>query len=360
MKNMNAMNTYKIAVINLGSTSTKIAYYENDEQVYQKNIKHSVQELSQFSDIREQMDYRYEKIADCFKENGTNLEEIDCIVSRGGNISPHSGGIYKITEKFFEEGISGDFGVHPAALGPGIALRVADKGPIAISVDPPTTDEFDKLARYSGIREIQRISSFQALNQRAAAKKYAAQNDKNYEKLNLIVVHMGGGISVVAHHNGRMIDGNNALDGDGPFSTNRAGGLPTGSLIDMCFSGKYTHKEMLRKINGEGGLISYVGESDVQIIEKRASEDEKCREVLEAMCYQVSKEIGGAATVLKGNVDAIVFTGGMANSNLLMEMIKERISFIAPICLLPGEFEMETLAQSALEVLKGNVEPKEL
>lgn len=354
------MKTYKIAVINLGSTSTKVAYYEGETQVCQENIKHSVKELEKFTDIKDQIDYRYAKINAYFKEKGIDLNSIDCIASRGGNISPHPGGVYKITKKFFEEGISGKYGSHPCGLGPGIALKIAEMGPKAISVDPPTTDEFNVLARYSGLAEIKRISSFQALNQRAVAKKYAKKAGKKYEDLNLIVVHMGGGISVVAHNRGQMTDGNNALDGDGPFSTNRAGGLPTGSLIDMCFSGKYTRDEVRRKINGTGGLISYVNETDIQIIEKRSAEEAKCKEVLEAMCYQVSKEIGGAAAVLNGEVDAIILTGGMANSRMLTDLIRQRVSFIANVHLFPGEYEMETLAKNALEVLEGKIKPKEL
>lgn len=355
------MEKYRIAVINFGSTSTKVAYYEDDTRIYVENLAHSAEELSQFSKIFDQLDYRYEKITDCFKERGIALEEMDCIASRCGNIAPRPGGVYKINEKMAKEAESGKYGVHPANLGPLIALKIAALGNmIPITADPPTTDEFNPLARYSGLPEIVRMSSFQALNQRAVGRKYAEQTGKKYEDLRLIICHMGGGISVVAHQNGKMTDANNALDGDGPFSTNRAGALPTGSLIDMCFSGEFTHEEMRRKINGKGGLIAYTGENDVKELTERAERDDQCAETLEAMCYQVTKEIGSAAAVLKGDVDAILISGGMANSEMLMKWIEERISFIAPVKLYPGEFEMETLAANGLRVLRGEIEPKEI
>lgn len=354
------MTEYRIGVINFGSTSTKVAYYENDRQMFVENIGHAAAELARFGDVFDQLEYRYEKIISCFRQHGIDVSELDCIASRGGNIAPRPGGVYKITRNMAEEAASGKYGVHPSNLGPSIALKIAEAGPLPVTCDPPTTDEFGPLARYSGIPEINRISSFQALNQRAVGKKHAELTGADYDKLNLIIAHMGGGISVVVHARGQMVDANNALDGDGPFSTNRAGGLPTGELIDLCFSGRYTHKEMRRRINGEGGLVAYVGENDVQLIEEKAENDEACREVLEAMCYQVSKEIGSAAAVVNGQVDAILISGGMANSRWLMQMIEEKVGFIAPVYLYPGEFEMETLAGNALAVLKGEVIPAEI
>lgn len=354
------MRKYRIGVINFGSTSTKVAYYEDNGVIFIENIKHEASELAHFKNVSEQLDYRYEKIMTCFAEHNIDVHDLDCIASRGGNMAPRTGGVYKITEAMAAEAASGKYGVHPSNLGPSIALKIAEHGVIPITCDPPTTDEFSNLARYSGIPEISRISSFQALNQRAVGNKHAERFGKKYEELNLIITHMGGGISVVVHNHGRMVDANNALDGDGPFSTNRAGSLPTGELIDLCFSGKYTHEEMRKKINGNGGLVAYVGENDVQIIEKRANDDPECKEVLEAMCYQVAKEIGSAATVVNGKVDAILISGGMANSEWLMQHISEKVNYIAPIYLYPGEFEMETLAKSALAVLNGEVTAKEI
>lgn len=354
------MTKYRIGVINFGSTSTKIAYYEDDKGVFVENIKHAASDLAKFKDVFEQLDYRYGKILECFKAHGIDVTTLDCIASRGGNMAPRPGGVYKITTSMAAEAASGKYGVHPSNLGPSIALKIAEKGPLPITCDPPTTDEFSNLARYSGIPEISRISSFQALNQRAVGKKHAEITGTDYENLNLIITHMGGGISIVVHNHGKMVDANNALDGDGPFSTNRAGALPTGELIDLCFSGKYSHSEMRKRINGNGGLVAYVGENDVQIIEERAKNDIKSREVLEAMCYQIGKEIGAAATVVNGDVDAILISGGMANSDWLMQMIKEKVGFIAPIYLYPGEFEMETLAKNALAVLRSEVIPIEI
>ncbi len=354
------MTEYRIGVINFGSTSTKVACYESERMLFVENIKHAAAELAQFKEVFDQLEYRYEKIIECFRQHGIYVSKLDCIASRGGNIAPRPGGVYKITRNMAEEAASGKYGVHPSNLGPSIALKIAETGPLPITCDPPTTDEFGPLARYSGIPEINRISSFQALNQRAVGKKHAELTGAEYEKLNLIIAHMGGGISVVVHDHGRMVDANNALDGDGPFSTNRAGALPTGELIDLCFSGRYTHQEMRKRINGNGGLVAYVGENDVQLIEEKAENDEVCREILEAMCYQVGKEIGSAATVVNGRVDAILISGGMANSKWLMQMIEEKVGFIAPVYLYPGEFEMETLAGNALAVLKGEVVPTEI
>lgn len=351
----------KILVINLGSTSTKVAYYEDRNCIYNENIKHSAADLAAFTDIMEQYEYRYDEIMKFLDRRSIAPETVDAFVSRCGNMAPAKGGVYEITSQMVEQIKSCKYGKHASNLGVQIAQKFCNTyGAIPLTVDPPTTDEFEALARYSGHAGISRKSSFQALNQRAVGKKYAKDINKDYERLNLIIVHLGGGISIVAHKQGRMIDGNNALDGDGPFSTNRTGDLPVGALIDMCFSGKYTYEEMKNQVNGQGGLVSYVGENDVLLIEQRAKDDPVCGEVLEAMCYQVSKSIGAAATVLKGNIDAILLTGGMANSALIVGYIKERTEFIAPVFVYPGEFEMETLALNGYEVLMGNITPQKV
>jgi butyrate kinase len=354
------MKKYKILVINLGSTSTKVAYYEDRNCIYNENVAHDIEDLNRFPDIFDQYEYRYHELLKFLQQKEISVDELDCVVTRGGHSKPVAGGVYYVNELMVEQSKSRKYGTHPCDLGLQLALKLSEKGMLALTVDPPSTDEFEPLARYSGMPEISRISAFQALNQRAAAKKYAEDVGKDYSELNLIVVHLGGGISVVMHKNGKMVDGNNALFGDGPFSTNRTGGLPVGALIDMCYSGKYTHAEMKKKTNGAGGLVGYVGDNNVKNLEERAKTEPKVREVLEAMCYQVAKEIGAAATVLKGKVDAVVFTGGMANSKMVTSLIRERVEFIAPVHLYPGEFEMETLALNAYNVLTNIEVPKEL
>jgi butyrate kinase len=351
----------KIIVINLGSTSTKVALFENDRCRYNENIKHSAEMLNSFGEIFDQYDYRYDEIVKFLASKGLAFADMDCIVSRGGHTEPLAGGPYKINQKMLDQSKSKKYGNHPADLGLQIAGSVAKKyGIPAFTVDSPVTDEFEPLARYSGMPEIQRVSAFQVLNHRACAKRHAEIIEKDYGELNLIVVMLGGGISVAAHKKGRMIDGNNALFGDGPFSTNRTGTLPVGDLVDMCFSGKYTYQEMKRKINGSGGLVGYTGLNDLRQIEEKAKTEDYVEEVFQAMCYQVSKEIGAAATVLFGEVDGVLMTGGMANSKKLTGAIMKRVGFIAPVYVYPGEFEMETLGKTGYNVLTGKESAREL
>ena len=253
------------------------------------------------------------------------------------------------------------FGTHVTDIGLRIVSELSARGPMALTVDPPTTDEFEPLARYSGLPEMPRRSSFHALNQRACGKQYAKDKGVEYKSLNLIVVHMGGGITVAAHRQGRMIDANNGLMGDGPFSTNRTGTLPVGDLVNACYSGEYTKQQMLKKINGMGGMMAYLGENDALTVENRADAgDKECDAVLSAMCYQVGREIGSCAAVLRGKVDAILITGGMANSKRLTDDIGEMVSFIAPVVVYPGEYEMQSLALTSLAMLRGQEELKEL
>lgn len=354
------MKTYKILVINLGSTSTKVAFYENGACIFTENIKHSMNDLNGFADLMDQYQYRYDSIMGLLNEKKISLQELDCVISRGGHTKPLTGGVYKINELMLEQSASRKYGFHPCDIGLKIAFNIEKQaGPVALTAYPPVTDEFEPLARYSGLPEIQRISAFQALNHKAVGKKYASDEGKRYEDLHLIIIHMGGGISVVCHKKGKMVDGNNALFGDGPFSTNRSGGLPIGGLVDLCFSGK-THAEIMKMLTEKGGLVAYLGENDVKKLEERALTDSKCDEVLEAMCYQVAKEIGGAAAVFDGKVDAIIFTGGMAYSKRITDAIIKRVSFIAPVVLYPGEFEMESLGLFAYNALSGSEEIKYL
>ena len=352
----------KILVLNLGSTSSKIAVFENIIPIIKESIQHEVEFIKQFKHTMDQKDFRTNIILDFLLQEGIKLEDLDCIIARGGNCKPLSSGIYKITDEMLEDIKSEKTGVHPAGIGCKIAYDLGEKYNIpAIIADPPINDEFINLAKYSGIKEIERISSFHATNHKAISRRYSNMVGVKYEDLNLIIVHLGGGISVVAHCKGRMIDGNNALDGDGPFSAERAGSVPVGDLIKMCFSGKYSMQEMLKKVTGGGGLMSYLGTSSGLEVEEMIKNGNNyyAREVYEAMAYQVSKEIGAIATVLKGNVDAIIFTGNMAYSQLLTGFIKERIQWIAKIVDMPGEDEMQSLAESAFRFLNGEEKIKD-
>jgi butyrate kinase len=351
----------KILVLNLGSTSTKIAIYEDKSPIIKDSISHDISVIKQFKHTMDQTNFRKEVILDFLKSKEHKLEDIDCIIARGGNCKPLSSGIYKINEEMLEDIKSERTGVHPAGIGCNIAYELGQKYNIpAIIADPPINDEFINLAKYSGIKEIERISSFHATNHKAISRKYCEEVGIKYEDINLIIVHLGGGISVVAHCKGRMIDGNNALDGDGPFSPERAGSVPVGDLIKMCYSGKYTMQEMLRKITGNGGLMSYLGTSSGLVVEEMISNGDKyALEVYESMAYQVSKEIGSIATVLKGNVDAIIFTGGLAYSKLLTDYIKDRVNWIAKIIDMPGEDEIQSLAESAYRFLNRDEESRD-
>lgn len=351
----------KIIVINLGSTSTKIAYFENDKCALKKTINHNADEVRQFTTIWQQEEYRMNVINAFLKEVNVKPEELSAFVTRGGHTVPLVGGVYLINETMLAQSISEKYGNHISDLGLQIAYRFSKYGCLPLTVDTPCTDEFEPLARYSGLKEIARVSRFHALNHKAVARKYAKMIGKKYEELNLVVCHMGGGSSVAAHKKGLMIDGPNGLDGEGCFSTNRSCGLPVGALIDLCYSGQYTHSEMRRKINGLGGLMSYIGETDVRTIEEEIKKGNKeYQEALDAMCYQTAKDIGAMATVLKGDVDAIIFTGGIAYSEYVMNNISQYVSYIAPIVLEPGEFEMDSLGTNAYYALIGDVKIKEL
>ena len=287
------MRIYKIAAINLGSTSTKIAYYENENCVFKDNIVHTARALEGFSTIWEQFEFRKQAIEAYLKEKGILISGLDAVVTRGGHTEPIVGGVYRITRKMLEQSASEKYGNHATDLGLKLAYEFSAQGPQAFTVDPPTTDEFEPLARYSGLPQIKRRSSFHVLNHRAAGRQYAKDSGKDYRDLNLVVIHMGGGISIAAHKKGRLVDANNAIDGDGPLSTNRCCSVPIGDLIKMCYSGTYTYPEIRRLINGNAGLRAYVGENDVKTVEERAAAgDQACGEALDAMCYQIAKEVG--------------------------------------------------------------------
>ena len=342
----------KIFVINVGSTSTKVAYYEDDKCVIKDNITHPVEETKAFDDVMDQREYRTKVIMDFMAANNLNIDEMDAIVSRGGHTKPVISGAYKINEIMIEQQKSGNYGRHPVDVGTGIAFDMC-KGhkAVPVTVDPPVADEFTPVAHLSGHPLMPREVRFHVLSHKATAKRYAKDIGKNYEDLNLITIHMGGGITTGAHSGGKIIDGNNGIEGEGPYSTNRTGGLMAKYVVDLCFSGKYTQKEISKMINGEGGLVAYLGESDVLKVQEMGKTDPYAKLVLEGMFYQACKEAGALATVLKGKIDAILITGGIAYGESIIEYMKEGLGWIAPIAVYPGENEMESLALGTLEAL---------
>lgn len=355
--------TKKIFAINLGSTSTKVAYYEDDTCVHMGSIRHDADEFAGCPTVFDQQAQREEAIFAYMAERGIEPSSLDAFVSRGGQTEPIEGGVWHINQAMVDQVESGAYGVHVCSVGCRIAYDFAAREGVhalPLTVDTPTTDEFEPIARYSGLVEIERQSCFQALNQKAMAKHYAMTVGRDYRDLNLVVVMLGGGISVVAHNHGRMVDGPDALEGEGPFSNNRCCSVPVGQLVKLCYSGKYDLAGMMRHINGEAGLKAYLGTTDLRAIMASIEEgDARAAEVIDAMCYQTAKDVGAYATVLKGDVDAILLIGGMANVGYICDRIRERTEFIAPVVVMPGEREMESLCESAYEALCGREDVKE-
>ena len=352
----------KILAINPGSTSTKIAVYVNDKAVLYKNIKHSVEEIDSFTSIADQYEYRKEIIEQELIKAEVKTSDIEIVIGRGGLLKPIPSGVYEVNEAMKRDLKIGVQGQHASNLGGLIADSIAKSLPNAKAyiADPVVVDELDDIARISGHPKFERISIFHALNQKSIARTYARNISKNYEDLNLIVVHLGGGISVGVHHHGKVIDVNQALDGEGPFSPERSGTLPVGALAKLCFSKENSFEEVKKMITGNGGLAAYLQTNDAIEVEKMiASGNEYAQFIFDAMAYQVAKEIGAMATVLKGEVDAVLITGGLANSRGFVDKIIERISKIAPISIYPGEDEMRALAMNALMVANKQIEPRE-
>jgi butyrate kinase len=345
----------KVLIVNLGSTSTKVGIFAGGSALCNESVAHPAEQLQQFKSIFDQYELRKAAILSTLDEYGAHLGRFSAIACRGGNTKPIPGGIYPICPKMIDDMKSGKFGQHPNIVGGIVTYDLGQQHKIPVlTMDPPTTDEFWPLARYSGIPQIKRQSSFHALNQKATARKIAARLGKDYDEVNLIVAHLGGGISVGAHRRGKVVDVNNALDGDGPFSPERAGSLPTGDLVRLCFSGTHSKEEVLRLLQGGGGLVAYLGTTDGREIERRiATGDREAEEVFEAMAYQVAKEIGACAAVLEGAVDAIALTGSLAHSKTLVDNLRKRIAFLARVYLDPGENEMVALAEGALRFLDG-------
>lgn len=352
---------YRILAINPGSTSTKIAVYDNEDMVFTEVIRHPADMIDKYDTIYQQFGFRKELILKSLESNGINLDSIDAAVGRGGNMKPVLGGTYRVNDLMLKDLKIGVMGQHASNLGGIVASSIAEPlGLPAFVVDPVIVDELEDVARISGMPEIKRKAKDHPLNQKAVARRAAEELGGKYGDFNFLVAHMGGGISIGVHRKGRIVDVNNCLDGDGPFSPERAGGLPVGSLIDICYSGEYTKEELRRKLVGNGGLVAYLGTNDGREISKRIQAgDEHAKLVYEAMAYQISKEIGAGATVLKGDVDAIILTGGLAYDELLVGWIKERVGFISKVFEYPGEFEMIALVQGVLRVLNGSEKARE-
>ena len=348
-----------ILAINPGSTSTKIAVFKKAKDLFLKNIKHSSEDLEKFPQITDQYEFRKDVILKELESAGIELDSIKVIVGRGGLIKPIKSGIYEVNDAMVRDLKVGVLGQHASNLGGLIAKDLAEQinGARAFIADPVVVDELEPLARISGHPDFERVSIFHALNQKAIARQHAKSVSQMYEALNLIVAHLGGGISVGAHKQGRVVDVNQALDGEGPFSPERSGTLPCGALAKACFSGKYTLDEIKSMITGKGGFVAYLGTNDAYEVEKRAeSGDEKAKLIQEAMAYQVAKEIGAMATVLKGKVDAILLTGGIAYGKPFVDIVSERVRFIAPVYVYPGEDEMKALAMNGSMVLNNEAE----
>ena len=383
----------KILVINPGSTSTKMAVYYDEKPILLRNITHSAEELAPFDAITEQQDFRRQLVIDELRQSDIPLD-FDAVIGRGGLVKPISGGVYEINQQMIDDTLHGCvMHNHACNLGCLIAYEiaeeinakhaapktsanhVADGSPICVSpinaaspsprcrsfiADPGVVDELSPLARISGSPLMPRICIWHALNQRAIARRYARGIGKEYEDLNLIICHLGGGISVAAHDHGRAIDANNALDGEGPFSPERAGSLPAADLIRLCFSGKYSEKQLLKRIAGKAGLNAHLGTNNMREILQRIQQGDKHAElIVDAMIYHVAKNIASESAVLCGQIDAILLTGGLARSEYIVSRIRQRVGFLAPIRCFPGEDEMEALALNALDVLRGKRKAKD-
>jgi butyrate kinase len=347
--------SYKLLIINPGSTSTKIGVFEDENMLFDETLRHTTEEIAQYDSIFAQKDFRKNIITDFLKNKGIDLKEFDIVVGRGGMLKPIPGGTYPVSDALLEDLKIGKQGQHASNLGGILAKEIGDEiGAKSFIVDPVVVDELEPVARYSGVPELPRTSVFHALNQKAVAKRYAKEIGKKYDELNLIVVHMGGGVSVGAHKNGKVVDVFNALDGDGAFSPERAGGVPSGALVKMCFSGKYSEAEVYKKIVGNGGFNAYLGTNDARVVEDMIKDgDKKAEEIYNAFIYQVCKNVGAQAAVLEGKVDQIVVTGGIAYSKLVIAEFTKKLSWIAPLTVYPGEDELLALAQGALRVMNG-------
>lgn len=352
---------YEIFVINPGSTSTKVGAFKNDKKIFVKNIHHSKKEILLFKKIIDQLDLRRKAILNILNEENKKIEDFDAVVGRGGALRPIDSGTYRVNENMLKDLREGFQGEHASNLGGILAAEIAKKASIpAFIVDPVVVDEMDPIAKITGRPEIKRRSIFHALNHKHTARIIAKKFGKNYKDLNLIIAHLGGGITIGAHRNGRVVDINNGLYGDGPFTPDRVGGLPVWDAVLYFLSNDFSREEIFKKISGDAGVVAHLGTNDIREVVRRIKKgDKKAEDIFNALIYQVSKEIGKMAPVLFGNVDAIVLTGGISNEKMFTDKVKKRVEFIAPVYIIPGGDEMKALALGALRVLKGEEELKE-
>lgn len=358
----NEQPEHRVLVINPGSTSTKVAVFEDEQSLYSEAIRHAHTEIAQFPNIPEQYAFRRDAVLSFLQKHQIDVRSLDAVVGRGGILRPLTSGTYAVSARMLRELRNPDKERdHVTNLGAILANEIAREASIpAYIVDPVCVDEFEPLARISGLPEIERKSLAHVLSLKSAARRAAKELGRPYSELKLLVAHMGGGISVSAHLDGRMIDVNQALDGTGPFSPERVGGLPVGDVLRLAFSGQYAYEALFRRFTREGGLLAHLGTNDAREVEQRIAQgDERARLIYEAMAYQISKEIGLMSAVLKGRPDAIVLTGALAHSQMLLGWIRERVEWIAPMLVYPGGDEMLAMAQGALRVLQGEEEAKE-
>jgi butyrate kinase len=351
--------THHILAINVGSTSTKVAFYRDSERLVQETITYNSSDLARYADLKDQLPLREGDLRKFIEKNAIDMSKVALVISRGGLGRPAPAGAYTIDERMCDDLIQGRYGKHPSALGPSMALGLARRYRMpAVVIDPPSTDEFQPLARVSGLPEIERKSAFHALNQKAAARKAARQMNKRYEDVNLVVAHLGGGITIGAHEKGRVIDCTHGLS-EGPFTPERAGHLPTQDLLDLAQSGRVSPKDLSKKLVGQGGLAAYLGTTNAVEVEKAVGKGDAMSELIyRAMAYQIAKDIGAMATVLGGKVDGIVLTGGIAHSEMLTGWVKQRTEFVAPVFIFPGEDEMEAMAEGSMRILRGEEAPR--
>ena len=355
------MKNYKVFAINPGSTSTKIAMFEGEKEIFSRNISHDAEKLKEFKEISDQLPYRKEMILNVLKEEGQTLEGVDAFSARGGGLVNVEGGVFTIGDKLLEHARTCYTVKHPATLGAQLADAFSKEfGGVAFVVNPPDVDEFQDVARVTGLKGVYRESRIHALNQKEIGIRFAAKQGKKYEDMNLIICHIGGGISVTAHRMGKMVDSNDIANGDGPMAPTRCGQLPVKDVVTMCYSGKYTEKEVYKKICGNGGLNAYLHTNDFRDMQKMAEEgDEYAALVRDAFFYQISKDAGAMAAVLNGKVDQIILTGGIAYAPVTRKMLEEKLGWIAPFTVYPGEDELLALAQGGLRVIRGEEAAKE-
>ncbi len=349
----------RVLAINPGSTSTKFAIYDEGVALFEKTLRHGSDEIEKFDSIADQKDWRMKLILEGLAESQIDVKSIDAVIGRGGLVKPIEGGIYLVNDLLYSDTRNSHF-EHACNLGAPLARAIADEAGVnAYIADPVVVDEMTDIARISGHPIFPRVSAFHALNSRAIAKHHAKDSGKKYEEMNLIVVHMGGGVSVSVHEKGRIVDAYNALSGDGCFSPERTGRIQPESLVSACYSGKYTEKEMTQILIGHGGLVAHLGSNSMyDAVVAALAGDEKSKLVVDAFVYNVAKDIGAMTTVLSGKVDAILITGGIAYNSDIVGWIKERVAWMAEVVVYPGEDELGALVQSTMEVLRGEVEPK--